>query len=163
MPGIPPALASMLGGMGGMPAPTQPAATSTYIWKILHAVFAFTLAFYILYTHPFSGSLAARMSPFASPANPLSMTSAPSSEQTTNLFWVFATAQLLLQSTRFLMEKEQPTTGMLNTVAGFLPPPWGGRLKLAGRYSGIWTTLAADAMVVVFVLGVAAWWRGEVA
>jgi len=47
----------------------------------------------------------------------------------------------------------------MGTLAQVLPQPWAGYLRVVGRYSVIYTTVVADAMVVVFVLGVIAWWK----
>ena len=146
-------LASLL-GMAQAPGDQEPAApppTSTYIWKIVHAIFALSLGLYVLFTEPFSGSRLGR-TPLVATIN----------QKQPNVFWVFATVELGLQSARFLLEKGRKESGMVGTVANFLPPPWNSRLRLVGTYSGIWTTLVSDAMVVIWILGVGAWWRGAV-
>ena len=43
--------------------------------------------------------------------------------------------------------------------SGFVPEPYAGYVRIAGRYIGIVQTVVADAMVVVFVFGAMAWWR----
>jgi len=53
--------------------------------------------------------------------------------------------------------------GILATVSNFLPMPYKGYVSLIARYSGIYTTIVEDAMVIVFVLGCVAWWHGAVA
>ena len=59
------------------------------------------------------------------------------------------------------MERGQlPASGFLGGIAQILPEPYAGYVRVVGRYSVIWQTVVADAMVVVFVLGAAAWWRG---
>ena len=148
---LPPNLAAMLGGgsVGGEQS-NQSTATNAYIWKIAHACFALALAFYILVTFTFTGSLASRLR-FASGSE-----ASPGS-----VFWVFLTAELGLQAARYLMEGTRQNVGMLGTIANFLPSPWNGRLLLAGRYSGILTVLVEDAMVVVWMLGVVAWWNRD--
>ncbi len=87
---------------------------------------------------------------------------------------MFATLELILQSTRFFMERGRLPgssgggagsgargVGMvLSTVAQFLPPPYGEYVRVAIRYGIMASTVVADALVVVFVLGCVAWWRG---
>jgi hypothetical protein len=77
---------------------------------------------------------------------------------------MFATFEVVLQTSRYFIEKGQlQGKGMLNTVAQFLPEPYSGYVKVIGRYSVIYSTVVSDAMVVVFVLGAASWWNGGVA
>jgi hypothetical protein len=145
--GLPPGLAEMLGGAGA--AQAAPALSSTYIWKIVHFLAAFSLAIYITMTIPFTGSKADR---FLDPSL---------REQNVRLFWYFATAELGLQSTRYFLEQgQEPQGGIIATVAGFLPMPYRGYLQLIMRYSSIYTTIVQDAMVILFVLGCVAWWKG---
>ncbi len=154
--GLPPALAAMMGAQGGG-APGQGQEMSGEekkgrdFWRIIHAVMAFTLGVYIVWTAPFSGSQIARAGVVKG------------EEAVQNFFWLFATAELLLQSTRWFLEggKTVPA-GMVGMVLGMLPEPFRTYASLAVRYSGIFTQLIADAVTVVFVLGVVAWWRGEV-
>lgn len=165
----------MLGGMpgegpGGMPSfpgmppmglPGQnsaaPADPYAYLWRIVHAVFALSLGLYIAATTPFTGTkLSREMSAFAN-----STSSVAWHESGIRFFYIFATAEVLLQTSRFFVEKGRPGQGgILGMVMGFLPEPWKGYLALVMRYSRIWTTVSADAMVCVFVLGVVAWWKG---
>ena len=144
--GLSPGFASMLGMDTGMDS--QPPQATTYIWKILHAVFSLLLGLYILYTHPFSGARIDRL-PFSS-----------STDSRTELFWVFATVELGLQGARYLLQGGRDEGGIMSTVIRFLPQPWKGRARLAERYSGIWTTMVGDAMVVIWVLGASVWWKG---
>lgn len=159
--GLPPGLAGMLGGAGGGGAAGPPGMeqkvegeTYAYVWRIVHALSAFALGLYIVSTTAFSGSLFSRTQ--------VGINSGTTIGQ--NFFWVFATAELGLQSFRFFLEKgtDRAGAGWMGMVLGILPEPWRGWVGLAVRYSGIWTTIVADAMVVVFVLGVVAWWGGDV-
>lgn len=148
---LPPNLATLLGGgaAGGTQA-GRPTSTNAYVWKILHAIFALALGAYILVSYSFTGSLASR----------LRVTSIyPTLDG--SVFWAFVTAELGLQAARYLLGGVQEYGGTIGTLAGFLPPPWKERLLLAGRYSGIWTTVVEDAMVVVWLLGAAAWYNGD--
>jgi len=161
---LPPGLAEMFGGgSGGLGAPgqqqgqDQPGAqsSSAYVWRIVHAISSFALALYVVTTSPFTGSKASRIS-------------SAYSEETgesfgTRLFYLFATAEVVLQSSRYFIERGQlPQSGLMGTLTQILPEPYAGYVRVVGRYSVIYTTVVADAMVVVFVLGVMAWWHGAV-
>ncbi|KAH8687525.1 hypothetical protein BGZ60DRAFT_393805 [Tricladium varicosporioides] len=169
-------LQQMMGGMGGIPGegaggmpsfpgmPGQPTATAptdpyAYIWRIIHAVFALGLGLYIAFTTTFTGTLLEREKSGLAHSAGKDSSLSPGS---IHFFYIFATAEILLQTSRFFMEKGaiQPG-GFLGTIMGFLPPPYKGYLGLAARYFRIWTTVSGDAMTCVFVLGVCAWLRGS--
>jgi hypothetical protein len=153
-------------GPGGMPSfpgmPTMPgqavaADPYAYLWRIIHAVFALGLGLYIAYTTPFTGSKIDRET---SKMEYLSEGSGLSSGSV-HFFWIFATAEVLLQTSRIFMEKGRAQQGgIIGVITGFLPEPYKGYLALVSRYSKIWTTISGDAMVLVFVLGACAWLRG---
>ncbi|KAG9232290.1 hypothetical protein BJ875DRAFT_89502 [Amylocarpus encephaloides] len=149
-----------VGPMPGMPGQAQPAAPVdpyAHLWRVVHAVFAVALGVYIAFTTTFTGTKAEReRSKLSYSADQDSLS--PGNVQ---FFWIFATAELLLQSSRFFLEKGkiQPQ-GWLATINGFLPPAYKGYLALFLRYARIWTTLSGDAMTCVFVLGVCVWLRG---
>jgi hypothetical protein len=161
---LPPGLAEMMGAMGGggmpgmpgQPQGQQPAPSkSAYLWRIVHALFSFGLALYVTISTPFTGTKAART------ASQYQSENGGSFGQ--RLFYLFATAEVVLQSSRFFLERGQlPQSGILGTLSQILPQPYGGYLRVVGRYSVIYTTVVADAMVVVFVLGMMAWWNGAV-
>lgn len=147
---LPPMLKAMMNGQrqtqqqGG--APTN----SAYIWRIAHAVFAFSLALYIALTTTFNGSK-------------LSRAQSVDDSQGPRLFYLFATAELVLQSSRYFLEQGQLMgKGWIATIAnsGLVPEPWAGYIRVFGRYSVIWQTIVGDAVTIVFVLGALAWWRG---
>jgi hypothetical protein len=158
---LPPGLAEMFGGMGGggggipgmpgQPQQQQPQpSSSAYIWRIVHALFSFALAIYVTTSATFTGSKTSRT---------ISEYSNEGFGQ--KLFYMFATAEVVLQSSRFFIERGQlPPSGIMGTLATLLPPPYGGYVRIVGRYSVIYTTVVADAMVIVFVLGAMAWWNG---
>ncbi|KAL1305213.1 hypothetical protein AAFC00_002131 [Neodothiora populina] len=134
-------------------AQSAPRGTSAYLWRIVHAVFAVLLAGYIALAGPFNGSKLSRSESML----------AHNSYSGPNLFYLFATVELVLQTSRYFLEKGRlQGGGMLATIAnsGLVPEPWGGYIRVFGRYSVIWQTVVGDAMTVVFVLGAAAWWRG---
>jgi hypothetical protein len=154
-------------GPGGMPSfpgmpmmPGQEAVVAdpyAYLWRIIHSVFALGLGLYIAFKTPFTGSKIDRE---ASRMETLSEGSGLSAGSV-HFFWIFATAEVLLQTSRFFLEKGGfQQGGIIGMVTGFLPEPYKGYVKLVSRYSRIWTTISGDAMALVFVLGVCAWLRG---
>jgi hypothetical protein len=142
------------GGMGGADQ-QQPSTGSAYLWRIVHAISALFIAVYIALTTTFSGSRLARTeNAFVQDVN-YGLGAKP--------FYIFATAELVLQTSRYFVEKGQlQGGGILATIAnsGFVPEPYAQLIKTIGRYSTIYTTIVSDAMVVVFVLGAIAWWKG---
>jgi hypothetical protein len=165
----------MMGGMGGMPGeggmpsfPGMPGQTVdgggdpyAYLWRIVHAVFALALGLYITVTTTFIGTK------FERERTGLGFSSVDGevlSPASVHFFWIFATMEVLLQSSRFFLEKGKPQqTGIMGMVMGFLPEPYKGWLTLGSRYFRIWTTVSGDALVCVFVLGVCAWYNGGTA
>ena len=174
---LPPGLAALLGGMGsgdtigvpGTSGPGQQQGTSVardkrgYVWRILHALSALMLGIYLVSHASFTSS--ARLTLGRSTAPPPSSSVSGNfvtSQPTVNMFWVFATAELVLQGSRFLLDQEPGRSqgGWLQLIGGMLPEPWRGWVRLAGQYSGIRKTLVEDAMVIIFVVGIVGWWRG---
>ena len=160
------------GGSASMPGIGSPgqqqgasvvANKSAYVWRILHALSALMLGIYLVSHASFTSS--SRLTPGRSigqpPTSPVSGT-VETDQPVTNMFWIFATAELVLQGSRFVLEqgKDCSQGGWLHLIGGVLPEPWRGWARLTEQYSGIWKTLAEDAMVVVFVLGIVGWWRG---
>ena len=149
--GLPPALESLLSQPRTSPegeTTSQPQTLpSTYSWKILHPLLALSLGVFALV--------------YVAPGDAFFQRTArqPGDQAQTNLFWIFATVELLLQTTRYLLEPTPDRSGMLATAAGFLPPPWKGYVELVVRYQGIWSTLSSDALVLIWSLGMGAWWH----
>lgn len=155
--GLPPGLAAMMGAGGmGMPGAGGAQAqedTYGYLWKVVHAVFALILGIYVTATsHAFNGDVSR------------GGIAGTGHEGGVNVFWLFASAELLLQSSRFFLEKGSGSQlgGWVGVVGNMLPEPWRGYVRLAARYSGIWSTVVEDGMVVVFIFGCVAWWKGAV-
>ena len=144
------------GGMGGGPGQQQqPKNGSAYLWRIVHAISALTIAIYIALTTTFSGSKLGRTGDMFVQDSNYGHGAKP--------FYIFGTAELVLQTSRYFMEKGQlQGGGILATIAnsGFVPEPYAQLIRTVGRYSTIYTTIVSDAMVVVFVLGTVAWWKG---
>jgi hypothetical protein len=153
LPGFPPGGA--FPGMPGFPGQQQQVQKPdpyTSLWRVLHAVVALGLGLYIAILTPFTGTKAERD------------TDALSDEENEHrkrlFFWVFATAESLLLSTRFFLDKGRtPPTGIAWTVVGYLPQPFAGYASHALRYGGMFATVRADILACMFVLGVCSWWR----
>lgn len=151
--GLPSGLAAMLGGGAGVRPLEQKSNENAYRWKILHALLALAMGIYITSMTAFNGQ---RFSQAGAGTGGVD-------EVGVRFFWTFATAELVLQSSRFFLERGQVSQeGFVGFLMGILPEPWKGWVALASRYSGIYTTIIQDAMVVVFVLGFVAWWKGAV-
>ncbi|GAB7349210.1 hypothetical protein MBLNU459_g8136t1 [Dothideomycetes sp. NU459] len=150
---LPPMLKAMLNGQRQTQQQQQGATTgAANLWRIVHAVFALGLALYIALTSTFNGSKLARAQSVDGDGT-----------QGPRLFYLFATVELVLQSSRYFLEKGQlQGAGWLATIAnsGVVPEPWAGYVRVFGRYSVIWQTVVGDAVTIVFVLGALAWWRG---
>ncbi|KAG0646354.1 hypothetical protein D0Z07_8220 [Hyphodiscus hymeniophilus] len=152
-------------GPGGMPsfpgmpgqAPAADTDPSAYLWRIVHAVFALALGLYIAFTTPFTGSKVARDIPAYNTEGEMGLSPA-----SVHFFWIFATAEVLLQTSRFFIEKGRVQPGgIMGMVMGFLPEPYKRFLAMLSRYFRIWTTVTGDAFVCLFILGVCAWLRGS--
>lgn len=165
------------GGMGGMPGlsegmngmPSFPGMSTTtaatdpyaYIWRIVHAIFALSLGLYISLTTTFTGTKLEREQSIYNNTNPSSDIYGAGIGGSVKFFWIFATMEIVLQTSRFFFDQGAiQHAGWMGTVVGLLPEPWKGYVLVLSRYARIWTTLRNDVMALVFVLGVCAWWRG---
>ena len=156
--GLPAGLASIFGGGVQQPQPIS-ARNSEYLWRIVHALTFFLIAVYTVSSFAFTGSSLARNISVDSLSGGMgTRLAAP------RLFWMFATAELVLQSGRyFLNQGRLPPSGWLGTLGNMLPMPYANYVRIANRYSVIYTTVLSDAMVIIFVLGCVAWWNGMAA
>ncbi|KAM0277916.1 hypothetical protein ACHAQH_005459 [Verticillium albo-atrum] len=158
MPGMP--------GMPGQAAQSTASSSADYLWRVLHAIFALTLGLYIVATTHFSGSKAQRERTALALTYPTASDDAVGEvnrmeEGREVFFWMFATAEALLITTRMFLLKGRPAeAGIAWTVAAFLPGPWKGWVETALRYGSVFTSVRRDILVCVFVLGVVAWVRG---
>ncbi|KAH6618899.1 hypothetical protein C7974DRAFT_39147 [Boeremia exigua] len=159
---LPPGLAnifSAMGGGAGAPEPL-PEQSSAWIWRLVHALFSLGLAVYLVLQTPFSGSKLSRNTALAAVDDDWTVEST-NAQHFAHFFYLFATFEVIMQSSRYFIERGQlQGKGILNTIAGFLPPPYSGYIRTVSRYGIIYTTVASDAMVIVFVLGAAVWWNG---
>ncbi|KAH8710079.1 hypothetical protein GQ44DRAFT_440910 [Phaeosphaeriaceae sp. PMI808] len=155
---MPPGLSNMFSTMqSGSVTEPSPEESSAWAWRLVHSLFSFALALYIVLHTPFTGTKQSRDSlhddDWAIRHDP--------AQNFARFFYLFATFEVVMQSSRYFIEKGQlQGSGILSTAAGILPLPYGGYVRAIGRYSVIWSTVVSDAMVVVFVLGATSWWYG---
>ena len=148
--GLPPGLANIFNpqqdaAQGGQ----AQAGNADYIWRIVHSLTALLIALYAVTTLSFTGSSLSRSEYVSDPVGP-------------RLFYLFATAEVVLQTTRYFIDKGRlPPSGLLGKIVQFLPEPWAGYVRVVNRYGVMYTTVVSDALLVVFVLGVVAWWGGS--
>lgn len=149
---LPPGLADLFSAAQKDSHQTVPKSNTSALWRIVHAIVSFLLAAYVVATTSFTGSKLSRTT---------SEYAGENDQFASRLFLYFATVEVVLQSSRYFVERGQlPASGVMGAVSRMVPEPWAGWVRLVGRYSVIYTTLVADAMVVVFVLGAVAWWEG---
>ena len=152
---MPPGLSNLFSAMGGgaaAPEPT-PEQSSAWIWRLIHALFSFGLAVYIVSRTPFTGS---KLSRELHAENDDWASDTLSTDTFAHFFYLFATFEVILQTSRYYIERGQlQGSGILSTVGQLLPELYAGYVRVVGRYSVIYSTVVSDAMVVVFVLGVA--------
>ena len=170
-------------GMPGMPNPMmqqaqqqQAAADKTAnLWRILHAIFALGLGLYVALTTTFTGTKTEREhGTIASRGrggggggggeggNEFEITYDDGVEQTrAYFFYLFSSVEAVLLTTRYLLldRNPSPPTGILWSVAGFLPDPIQRYLRHGLRYFRIFSTVRNDLLVCIFVLGVCSWVR----
>ncbi|KAF3113161.1 hypothetical protein TWF569_001448 [Orbilia oligospora] len=146
--GLPPDLLSaMLGGAAGPEQPAPQESRYTKWWAFLHILCSVVLGVYAVLSLPqrYTGTKEERIQHEGAQKIPL--------------FWYFATMELLLQSTRYLLvERGGPPPGIiLTTISRFLPPPLGTALITFSHYIKLFSTVWQDALIVVFTIGFSAW------
>ncbi|KAM3513742.1 hypothetical protein MY11210_002651 [Beauveria gryllotalpidicola] len=175
-------MAQMMGGAGGGPnaspfagmmdaqqqqqrqqqSSSGPDVYST-VWRVVHALLALGLGLYVVLRTPFDGTRMQRELAFKLADADADGSSPPGLDAAKkNFFWAFATAEAVLLTTKFALDKgRRPPPGMLWSVASQLPAPWRGYVMGVMRYGQIFTTVRTDVLLCAFVLGVCAWWKGQ--
>ncbi|KAL0940981.1 uncharacterized protein CTRU02_203744 [Colletotrichum truncatum] len=170
-PGFPGAQGAGAGGFPagfpGMQMPQQQADTSSaYLWRILHAIFAISLGLYIAFSTTFTGSKMEREHTALAYSYPVGSDEAVTDVNTMEkgrevFFWMFATAEAVLLTTRFFVDRGRaPPSGLVWTVVSFLPGNIKTYVETLLRYGQIFVTVRSDILVCVFVLGICSWVRG---
>ncbi|KAK1772958.1 putative sad1 interacting factor 1 protein [Phialemonium atrogriseum] len=168
------------GGPGGFPPPgaspfggpqqqqQQAVVPDRYsaLWRLLHTAVALGLGLYIALWTPFSGTKLERDHsglPAAASAGERKDGGGGGSwadggaPDPRFFFWAFATAETVLLTTRFFLDRSRaPPGGALWSLAGFLPVPLKGYLETGLRYGQMFSTVKSDILVCIFVLGVCA-------
>ncbi|KAF6792996.1 hypothetical protein CSOJ01_14052 [Colletotrichum sojae] len=153
-------------GFPGMQPQQQANASSAYLWRILHAIFAISLGLYIAFTTTFSGSKLERERTALAYNYPVgsdeAVTDVNEMEKGREVFfWMFATAEAVLLTTRFFIDRGRaPPSGLVWTVVSFLPGGIKTYAETLLRYGQIFVTVRSDILVCVFVLGICSWFRG---
>ncbi|CAN9366858.1 unnamed protein product [Alternaria alternata] len=157
--GLPPNLANMFSAMQGGSGASEPSPeqSSAWIWRLVHSVFSFGLAVYIVLQTPlldpnYHGIMYLTMTGLPNPLRRRTSRTSSTSLQLSRLSYSPRAISLKRVNCR--------GSGILSTVAGILPAPYSGYVRTVGRYSVIYSTVVSDVMVVVFVLGATSWWRG---
>lgn len=140
-------------------APVQlPKASSLSLWRLVHALVALGLGLFFVLTTNFSGSKIER----ERMALAFGQGTDDEAERRKNIFfWTFATAEVLLLSTRFFLDKRSTNaSGFVATAISYLPQPYRGYIEVGQRYLQIFTAVRTDILTCIFVLGVVSWWLG---
>ncbi|KAL7944439.1 hypothetical protein V8C42DRAFT_346186 [Trichoderma barbatum] len=132
-----------------------PKSSSVSFWRLIHALVALGLGLFFVLTSTFSGSKLER----ERTALTFEQEVDEEAERRKNLFfWTFATAEVLLLSTRFFLDKRSTNaTGFVATAISYLPQPYRGYIELGQRYFQIFSAVRTDILTCVFVLGVVSW------
>lgn len=97
---------------------------SDILWSLIHILGSILIAVYSVFSHSRS------------------------------LLWSFCTLQIILHSTRFLVEKgSPPANSTIATIAGYLPNPFKSYLITVARYIRFACIIAQDVSLVIFAVG----------
>jgi hypothetical protein len=124
--GLPPFLTNMITG-GQKAPPTEAEIQVTRLWKVLHVLFALVAGLYLVFRINASVELFGENPP------------PPATFQ--NPFLVFATGELLMQTTRVATKGTSGKSG------------FGVWIQMCKEFVG-------DGAILVFMLGIASWWKG---
>ncbi|UKZ80552.1 hypothetical protein TrVFT333_008313 [Trichoderma virens FT-333] len=132
-----------------------PKSSSVSFWRLIHALVALGLGLFFVLTTNFSGSKVERERTALAFEQEVDV----EAERRKNLFfWTFATAEVLLLSTRMFLDKRSTNaTGFVATAISYLPQPYRGYIEIGQRYFQIFSTVRTDILTCIFVLGVVSW------
>lgn len=69
--------------------------------------------------------------------------------------WYFSTAELILQSSRFFIEKgAPPADSIISTIANYIPHPFNEYFYIGARYLKMAQVILQDFCIVLFVFGI---------
>ncbi|KAL8296772.1 hypothetical protein RB597_006071 [Gaeumannomyces tritici] len=153
----------MMGGGGTTPQQqaTAPPPVDTYAvaWRLLHLAVALGLGLYMALFSGFNGTREARDRAARASADGIpDLLDGDDAGRRHLFFWGFATAEAVLITSRFFLDRARaPPSGIVWTVASFLPGPFRGYAESVLRYGQIFSTVRSDLLVCVFILGVSSW------
>ena len=164
-----PGMGSFPGMMPGAPGQQQQAVLPdryASLWRLLHTAVALGLGLYIALWTTFSGTKTERDTQ-STLDKAFQHDDDTISTRRTQFFYAFATAEAVLLTSRFFMDRGRRNAtnggmmggGLLGMAMGFLPPPIKSYVEIAMRYGQIFSTVKADVLVCIFVLGVCSWAR----
>ncbi|KAK9471057.1 uncharacterized protein V1510DRAFT_421146 [Dipodascopsis tothii] len=111
-------------------------------WKSMHSFLIVLLAAWTIYSTGLEGSKLTR-----------------TDESKNMIFWYFSTIELGLQSSRFILEKGRLPPGSEFRLSKYLPDPYSTYLNLLARYSFMISHVITDFCLLIFLLGINAWWK----
>ena len=123
---LPPGLANMFSAMsgGGGASEPSPEQSSAWIWRLVHSLFSLGLAIYIVLQTPFTGSKLSRNTALTAVDEDWTVEST-SSQDFAHFFYLFATFEVIMQSSRYFIEK-----GPWLSFSCWAPQPGGEALAL---------------------------------
>ncbi|KLU91908.1 hypothetical protein MAPG_10857 [Magnaporthiopsis poae ATCC 64411] len=140
---------------------TPPVDTYARFWRLLHLVLSASLGLYLVVSTGtsnagFTGSREDRDRAAVADADGIpDLLDGDVKARRQVFFMAFLTVEAVLITSRFFLDRARPQpTGLVWTVAGFLPDPYRAYTESVLRYSQIISTLRADLLVLVFMLGV---------
>ncbi|EGR52851.1 uncharacterized protein TRIREDRAFT_54514 [Trichoderma reesei QM6a] len=134
-----------------------PKQSSLSLWRLIHALVALGLGFFFVLTTNFHGSKIERER--TALALDEKEVDGEIERRKSLFFWTFATAEVLLLSTRFFLDKRSTNaSGFVATAISYLPQPYRGYIEVGQRYVQIFSAVRTDILTCIFVLGVVSWW-----
>ncbi|EFX06488.1 hypothetical protein CMQ_6809 [Grosmannia clavigera kw1407] len=167
--------------MGQQPKAAVPSASAA-LWRLVHFAVAVALGLYVALSTPFAGTRIEREQSQAAQEAVGSLDGLHGMDGAAGLddydsvqrryfFYGFATAETVLLTSRFFLERQgggglwgsssgSGGGGLLSMALGFAPPAVRRSVDVGLRYWQIFSTVRSDLLVCVFVLGVCSWVRG---
>lgn len=141
--------------------PAAPSASAA-LWRLVHFAVAVALGLYVAIATPFAGTQAEREREKALEAGDYDYDTV----HRRYFFYMFATAETVLLTSRFFLQRGlggkgsgSAAGGLLTMALGFAPPAVRRSVEVGWRYWQIFSTIRMDLLVCVFVLGVCSWTR----
>ncbi|KAG9292703.1 hypothetical protein G9A89_008291 [Geosiphon pyriformis] len=141
----------LLIGSLGSNGKSKQADSEARLWKLIHFVVMVLLGIYMIFLEFKRESGAWHRFAYLNDQSPYSIINNDSIESQ-SLFWYFAVLELLLQSSRILLQQERTFHGSnIGKLVSRLPSPFSEVLIVLMRYRLIWNSLWEDITVLVFM------------